>query len=89
MAGLAWPPEGGSELSFQRDILPLFRQSCATVGCHPEFVSHPRIRIKAKQIQARLNDKAKPMPPLGAPRPLKAEEQQRILAWIAAGSPNN
>jgi len=72
-----------SELSFQRDILPLFRsEDIESMTFAFDLSSHDEVSAHAEEIHSRLSDGTMPC---DAPWP--EEDVQRFGAWIEAGMP--
>lgn len=81
-------------VSYARDIVPIMETKCAVKSCHdgsvqPNLATHAEVKAEAKRIRKRVNDRIIPMPPRYAREALTDTEKTALLAWIAAGSPNN
>lgn len=97
---LAPPPSptpffGADEpVSYAEDIVPIIEAKCAVKGCHdgtvvPSLDTHETVQAYAESISSRVNDRIIPMPPRYAKEPLTPKEKADLLAWLAAGAPNN
>lgn len=98
--GLNGVEDGDTTISFASQILPIFENNCATVGCHNEdaamaqFVFEDYDRIKANFenhaelifTSLRHESGAVAMPPSGQ---LPERQINLIQAWYDAGMPEN
>jgi hypothetical protein len=95
-------PDGGGP-SFEGDVLPIFKNVCD--NCHapdapgadretPYLTNYQQIygpkgsEVGAISFQI-FDNCSMPMPPSDAPVPLRADQRQTLLVWLACGAPNS
>ena len=78
------------EVSWQKDILPIMKTSCASVGCHDgisrlDWTDYSEVKRYAAQIKQRTKDRSMPFD--GSPLP---EEQINLIGcWVDSGAKGN
>ncbi len=79
-----------NEVSFSKDILPLFQRSCSYAGCHDAYYSTPLTNyqeIWESRLSSREQILSGKMPSAGPP--LSPEEIEMYLLWMEQGAKNN
>ena len=79
-----------AEVSWEKDILPIMKTSCATAGCHDgisrlDWTDYDEVKRYALTIKQRTKDRSMPF---DGP-PLSQEQIDLIACWVDAGAPGN
>lgn len=72
------------EVSFERDLVPIFRQFRASMMWRLDLTRYEDVRANASAIKSQIDQQGMPPPPYPL---LTAEQQAMFQAWINQGYP--